>query len=253
MRLQLELPEEDISYVIARAHYNTEVLLDNLVFGPEAEAVTDSQGVFRFSGLPNGEYHVEAVADSGRQLGTAPILTRTLSGELPAVDLAFGIDQSPWLNASNSEDIDGDGVVSPLDALLIINDLNANGARELPVPTPSFLPPPFLDSSGDGWVTSIDALRVINLLNAGASAEGESLALDVPAEPTETVDSTDLKASLNQIDSIQVESEIDYRYHCQAVDLTLELWFSENDNPQPCESTGELELGSVEKNTNDDA
>lgn len=253
VRLHLARPEDDISYVIARAHYNTEVLFDNLVFGPEAEAVTDDQGVFRFTGLPDGEYRVEAVADNGRQPGTAPILTRTLSGGLPVVDLAFGIDLPPWLNASNSEDIDGDDVVSPLDALIIINDLNANGARELPAPTPSFQPPPFLDSSGDGWVTSLDALRVINLLNAGAGAEGESLALDVSAEPAETVSATDFEASLLEVESIQVESEIDYRYHCQAVDLTLELWFSEDDDSLGTKTIDELEPGSVENIANDNA
>ena len=34
----------------------------------------------------------------------------------------------PWLNARRRFDIDDDGLVTPLDALLIVNELNASGA-----------------------------------------------------------------------------------------------------------------------------
>jgi hypothetical protein len=72
----------------------------------------------------------------------------------------------PWQNAANPADVDGLGGVFPLDALVVINDLNANGPRALPIPPPTAdRPPPYLDVSGDDHVSPIDALIVINTLN----------------------------------------------------------------------------------------
>ncbi len=85
---------------------------------------------------------------------------------------------SPWKNHDLPEDVTGDGAVVPLDALLIINELNGEGARPLPVPPdPNDLPPPFLDVDGDNFLAPIDALLVINYLNAQAAlqaAEGNA-------------------------------------------------------------------------------
>lgn len=81
---------------------------------------------------------------------------------------------NPWRNPLNGLDVDQSGFVVPLDALLLINDLNRNGARRLPnPPVPPFVPPPFLDTNGDGFATALDVLAVINRLNL-ASPEGES-------------------------------------------------------------------------------
>lgn len=72
----------------------------------------------------------------------------------------------PWQNDSLPEDTNNDGVVVPLDALLVINDINDNGPRQLPVPPVApDLPPPFLDVNGDDRLSAIDALLVINFIN----------------------------------------------------------------------------------------
>ena len=76
-------------------------------------------------------------------------------------------------------DVNGDSFLSSIDVLLILNDLNANSARQLPMPTDDQSPPPFLDVSGDSFVTPIDALLVLNSLNNIAmqqnqAAEGEA-------------------------------------------------------------------------------
>ncbi|MFN0021570.1 MAG: dockerin type I domain-containing protein [Pirellulaceae bacterium] len=79
-------------------------------------------------------------------------------------------------NSRDHSDVDNDGSVSPIDALLIINRLNS-GDTSLP-PTP-FTHAPFVDVNGDGICSPVDALMVINRLNSqlgdgGASGEGEA-------------------------------------------------------------------------------
>jgi hypothetical protein len=70
-----------------------------------------------------------------------------------------------WTNPQITLDVNNDGELSPIDALLVINDLNTFGPRQLPAPSQGSTPPPFLDTSGDGYVTPVDALRVLNHLN----------------------------------------------------------------------------------------
>ncbi|MFV1969261.1 MAG: Ig-like domain-containing protein, partial [Pirellulaceae bacterium] len=81
---------------------------------------------------------------------------------------------SAWQNLQNPLDVNADGFISPIDALLIINSLNRGGARELPVPVvPPNAPPPFYDVNGDGFISPADALQVINYVNDQGSPEGE--------------------------------------------------------------------------------
>jgi hypothetical protein len=72
---------------------------------------------------------------------------------------------TPWRNPVNALDVNADGVVSPIDALLVLNEINARGARLLPAPSAAFSPAPFFDVNGDGYVSPVDALLVINALN----------------------------------------------------------------------------------------
>jgi len=73
----------------------------------------------------------------------------------------------PWSNPLNPLDVNRDGAVTPIDALLVIDDLNANGARSLPLlPILPNAPPPFIDTSADDHVSPLDALLVIKALNA---------------------------------------------------------------------------------------
>ncbi len=65
-----------------------------------------------------------------------------------------------WYNNGNPHDVDDDGVVAPLDALLIINSLNEDGARALPTERP--LDACFYDVSRDHSIAPNDAILVIN-------------------------------------------------------------------------------------------
>lgn len=81
---------------------------------------------------------------------------------------------SDWQNPLAFADTDDDGFVAPIDALLIINDLNQAGPREL---TSNRGEEVYLDTSGDGFASPIDGLLVINLLNAGDLSHTLQLAL----------------------------------------------------------------------------
>jgi len=68
-------------------------------------------------------------------------------------------------------DVNADGFISPIDALLVINFLNTQGSRTV-VGLPA--PPPYRDVNGDNFISPIDALLVINYLNSrGRTGSGE--------------------------------------------------------------------------------
>lgn len=75
---------------------------------------------------------------------------------------------SAWQNRLFPLDVSRDQSVAPIDALLIINEINrpefADPLGRLPIDRRSDLP--FFDVNGDGFVTSGDAIRIINDLNS---------------------------------------------------------------------------------------
>ena len=87
-------------------------------------------------------------------------------------DWQITLRANPYQNPNNRLDVSGDGFISPIDALQVINYLNAFGTTILTVP-PTMTMPPYLDVNGDGVISPLDAVQVINFLNAG-SGEGEA-------------------------------------------------------------------------------
>lgn len=69
-----------------------------------------------------------------------------------------------WQNPSNRLDANHSGIVEPIDALVVINDINSNGSRVLGA-RPSEFSGPYVDVNGDGSCGPLDALFVINALN----------------------------------------------------------------------------------------
>ena len=65
--------------------------------------------------------------------------------------------------------------MTPLDALVVINFLEAQGSASVPVSLIGSAPPDYLDTTGNGLVTPQDALDVIDVLAllGGGSGEGE--------------------------------------------------------------------------------
>jgi hypothetical protein len=74
-------------------------------------------------------------------------------------------------------DVNGDGIVSPLDALVVINAINLHAVESAVASDVVAL---HYDVSGDNVLSAVDALLVINYLNA------ELQALDVAAEAEST-------------------------------------------------------------------
>ena len=70
-----------------------------------------------------------------------------------------------WQNSVNRLDVDDSGLVTPMDALVVINALLRDGGRKLDAPAPGVAPPPYLDVNGNDFVEPLDALTVINYLN----------------------------------------------------------------------------------------
>ncbi len=94
---------------------------------------------------------------------------------------------SAWTNPADRLDVDADGTIAPMDALLVINDLNRYGSRELGTPA---TPPSesdlsteavtgsYIDVDGDGSMSPRDALMVINALNTEAIADMARIRLE---------------------------------------------------------------------------
>ena len=95
----------------------------------------------------------------------------------------FSIFQNP----QNPLDVNGDGHISPIDALVTINSLNDEGSRSVLVlgdnegdlgnylDRHQFL----YDTNGDFAITPIDVLRVVNALNEAGEAEGGTVSAGV--------------------------------------------------------------------------
>ncbi len=97
--------------------------------------------------------------------------------------------QKAWHNSTNPYDVDGNKFVSPIDVLLVIDELNKRGGYLLPDSRPALKP--FYDVTGDGYISPIDVLRVIDYLNrrgegemTGADGEGETADVTTGTQPT---------------------------------------------------------------------
>jgi hypothetical protein len=70
-----------------------------------------------------------------------------------------------WQNASLIRDVDNSSLVTPLDVLVLVNNINSDGTRELPSRS-QHANAPFYDVDGDQWLTPLDPLIVINAINS---------------------------------------------------------------------------------------
>ena len=130
-----------------------------------------------FSGRPlvrdAGQFRVRVTAtDSG-----SPSLSAWAEFSITVTPHPF-----PFQNADLPQEVDGDDMVEPQDALIVINWLNANESGPVPDFWPEVTDDPFyfFNVYGDNFISPMDVLLVINYINAGSSstpqvAEGEGM------------------------------------------------------------------------------
>ena len=172
----------DIAFVIARGIRNSKIKLDNLVIGPATETRTSVNGSYVLPGIPTGTYQIEITPQSPTYDFVQPSTgLRSLAIVAGAVnaheDFSLQPAVSPWQNQVQRQDVNNDGIVSALDVLVIINEINRNGAR--PLENSGVVSPPFYDVDGNRNVEALDVLIVINFINSTqGNGEGELLFLD---------------------------------------------------------------------------
>ena len=83
-----------------------------------------------------------------------------------------------WQNPLANLDANDDGFISPLDALVIINDINLNGSRALSTPFDNTsVNATYINVTGDESVSPLDVLTVINRLNLNPTTRAIDLQL----------------------------------------------------------------------------
>jgi Bacterial Ig domain/Bacterial pre-peptidase C-terminal domain/Dockerin type I domain/GEVED domain len=126
---------------------------------------------------PNGTFNYRP--NAGGQIGQSDTFTYRATDSRGAQTAPITItinfvsaNASPHQNPSNKYDVNADGVVTPIDALVVINFVIRNG-NNFPISGITDGPPPYRDVNGDRSITIFDVLEVINRLNR-QSGEGES-------------------------------------------------------------------------------
>ncbi len=184
-------------------------------FDDEGEVVLSNFSV------TTGENAINIAIPSMAKLGTTFARFRISDlGGLDSVEAATGgevedyrisIAGSPWRNPKYELDVNNDNHVSPLDALIVINEINASGSHVLPATSEGLTF--FIDVNDDNHVSPIDVLLIINDLNQNgarplpssapdAAAEGESRDVVLPADNS---GSTLLAQMSPQLESLHTE------------------------------------------------
>jgi hypothetical protein len=167
----------DIQYVVVKGHLRTRVGIDNLRFGAASQTLTGAFGEYKLLGLAPGTYQVKAIPPTGF-VATSPLTGVSSAAVVLAqatthIDFGFVWTGSPWQNPRLNVDVNNDNVVSPIDALIVINALSRHSTTDNLVGS-SVPTDPFVDVNGDRSLSPIDVLVVINYLarqNRPASGE----------------------------------------------------------------------------------
>ena len=162
-----------------RTNVNTPIVIDVLRNDSDPDGTLNVNSVSIARGPDVGSAVVQA---GGKILytplsnftGTATLLYSVLDNDGLASNVAtvtIVVGGSIHQNPVNNLDVDADGFVSPIDVLILVNDINFHGVRTLPN---TLATPPYLDPTGDGQIGPLDVLVVIDFINSrGNSGAGE--------------------------------------------------------------------------------
>jgi hypothetical protein len=134
--------------------------------------------------VPEGE------ATAAPSSGSATAL-RSTTIALHDITPPFPIRIGAWTNPLNELDVNRDGFVSPLDALIVINRINEIGtSSQLIANAPVTDVGDYYDVTNDGWLSPLDVLQIINAFNANSLADAEGSVAAIAADAALEDDST---------------------------------------------------------------
>ena len=186
--MTLSAPGPQITYAIVRSVTDSSIRLDNLRVGPASSVASDATGAYALPHLPPGAYRVQALPASDWVVADPVTGIREVTVDAQG-DMVWPTDAPrpsdfagrpsptapPWRNPMIVWDVSDDTMLTPIDALLVINQLNRYGSHTLLPPSGGSTPPPYVDVTGDNFLSPMDALRVINELNRrSGGGSGES-------------------------------------------------------------------------------
>jgi len=231
----------DVIYDYARAMAGTITYVDPFLNGRRGDTqfpgLIDELGAFQASQAPvgDGEVLILRVEMRATSAGTfnfrgdlrdnVPLNEVTLfspptnvplgqirlkSGSI-TITSSGGSPEAEFTNPSNALDVNGDGFVTPLDVLLVINDVNAYGSRSLSGGASGESPANrvYLDVNADRYVSPIDALMVINHLNASrGTGEGEAGSVVAPTALDDTLAAITGDIAANEVQLFAVPAPV---------------------------------------------
>jgi hypothetical protein len=146
---------------------------DRFALSFEAQAVTGDSGggVFRFV---DDQWKLVGIMEAQQLMSNQPSATAMFGNSTQIADLATYRSQimalvnrtdPAWQNQRNYFDVNGSDFVSPLDYLVIFNEILRSQPHSLegnPATGQQYY-----DVNGDGMISQLDALRIINALTVG--------------------------------------------------------------------------------------
>lgn len=169
---------DDANTVIDEAIFDWEIVIDDTPWGlvDHADIGTAARELLVQKGMQGGDL---LLVTQERQAGEVTVVMRSgtehfrLQGtdatDLALTDEAFQFTKNFQHNAAKPMDVDNDGEISALDALLVINEMNRQ-AEGAPVVDPvlrqvNLQVDRYFDTNADSKITALDALRIINELS----------------------------------------------------------------------------------------
>ena len=138
-----------------------------------AVLVTPPANASQFSLNTNGTFTYQHDFSKGKTTDSFTYQASDGSGQSVVTTVTIEIDNPPppsHQNPDNFLDVNADGFISPIDALLIINTINLYAGSGTTISTDKLPPPPpYLDTDGNNFITANDVLQVINYLNANVA------------------------------------------------------------------------------------
>jgi cyclophilin family peptidyl-prolyl cis-trans isomerase len=156
--------------------------------GEEVSVTADDDGSFHFIVEP-GTHKVRVVSSSlNGYFGTNDAVAEGLEavvragGDVFDLDFGFRFLGDSWHNPNNPMDVNGDNIVSPVDAIIVINELQNRAVSDevtgalvsrTGIEDQSLLA--FYDTNNDSFVAPLDALLVINALPSSSNPPAAAL------------------------------------------------------------------------------